>query len=550
MDDGASKRGSSLMRLALFTAMAASLWLTAPANAQPGELRTLQPDRLPGMCITMMGPSAEAVSMPCDSDLNKKFLMPPAEGGPIRHGERCLAPRGSGNYPPLVATTCDGSPTQTWTAGEDGELRSGEGRCISLLGASSRTGELIFAGECPKQGEGHAWRAAYVDFTNVIEASLESTVRPGQCIGYDTGLQLYPCTDAYRQVMSFDEKAIGQIRMMSSCLSGGFAFGALRLGECWDQPGQKWMLLEGGRIANANVQCIEVSPEEGRDVLRTKPCSQAPEQQWKVRKPGVQPAPAAATIPTVTTLQHKQLPGLCMSLSGRNGETESHPCDGSALQDFKFPAPLAPGPIAQGDKCLAPYGQGMYPQLTAIACDGSPAQTWTITATGEIHNGDGRCLALLGVSARDGGRIYAGECPAGLPAHQWRVAVVDPTLVRPVTAMIESRARAGKCVGHDGALGLVECVQRLGRVLSFDRSGPTQLRLMGNCLSGGFVFDTLGLSQCWDLPQQKWTETPDGQLVNGEGKCLTLVVEDGKDVLRGLACKPVPEQQWTIKEIS
>jgi|GEM_PF-1616901 len=538
------------MRLALFTALAASLWLSAPASAQPGELRAIQPGRLPGMCLTMMGPSAEAVSMPCDSDLNKKFLMPAAEGGPIRHGDRCLAPRGDGNYPPLVAVPCDGSPAQTWKAGAEGELRSGESRCISLLGASSRTGELIFAGDCPKQGEGHAWRTAYVDFTNVIEASLESTVRPGQCIGYDTGLQLYPCTDAYRQVMSFDEKAIGQIRMMSSCLSGGYAFGALRLGDCWDQPEQKWMLLDGGRVANARVACIEVSPENGRDVLRTKPCSQAPEQQWKVRRPGAQPAPVAAPIPTVTTLQHEQLPGMCMTLSGKNGETESHPCDGSALQDFKFPTPTAPGPIAHGDKCLAPFGQGMYPQLTAIACDGSPAQTWTINAAGEARNGAGRCLSLLGLSARDGGRIYAGECPTGLPPHRWRITAVDSLVARPVTALIESRARAGKCLGHDGALGVVDCIERLGRVFSFDRSGPTQLRLMGNCLAGGFIFDGIGLSQCWDMPPQKWTETPGGQLVNGDGKCLTLVNENGKDVLRGLACQAVPEQQWTIKEVS
>ena len=541
------QRGSSLMRLALLTALAASLWLSAPASAQPGDLRTLQPDRLPGMCITMMGPAAEAVSMPCDSDLNKKFLMPPAEGGPIRFDARCLVPRGDGIYPPLVAAACDGSPEQTWKMNEEGELRSAAGRCISLLGASSRTGELIFAGECPPEGRAQQWRARYVDFTNVIEASLESAVRPGYCIGYDTGLQLYPCTDAFRQLISFDEKAIGQLRMMSSCLSGGYAFGALSLGECYDLPQQKWMLLEGGRVANAGVQCIEVSPENGRDILRTKACSQVPEQTWIVRRPGAKPAPVAAPIPTVTTLQHQQLPGMCMSLMGRNGETESHPCDGSALQNFAFPGAEG-GPIRHGDNCLAPLGQGMYPQLTAVACDGSPAQTWTINATGEVHNGAGRCLALLGSSARTGVRIYAGECPVGLPAHHWRIAAVDPMAVRPVNALIESRVRAGMCVGHDGALRLVECAERLGRVFSLDRAGPTQLRLMGNCLAGGFIYDGLGLGQCWDLPQQKWTEMPDGQLVNGDGKCLTLVVESGKDVLRGLACKPVPEQQWTIKE--
>ena len=537
------------MRLAALLAMAASLWLAAPASAQPGELRTLQPDRLPGMCIVMIGPSAEAISQPCTGAANEKFLLPAAEGGPIKFGDRCLVPRGDGNYPPLVAVDCDGSPAQAWKMNDEGELRSAAGRCISLLGASSRTGEMIFAGECPPEGRAHQWRVRHVDFTNVIEASLESAVRPGYCIGYDTGLQLYPCTDAFRQLISFDEKAIGQFRMMSSCLSGGYAFGALSLGECHDLPQQKWMLLEGGRVANAGVQCIEVSPENGRDILRTKACSQAPEQTWIVRRPGAKPAPVAAPIPTVTTLQHEQLPGMCMSLSGRNGETESRPCDGSELQDFKLPG-AEPGPIRHGEKCLAPSGQGMYPQLTAIACDGTPAQTWIVSSNGDMRSATGRCLSLLGSSSRDGTRIYAGECPVNLPAHRWKVVAVDPTLARPVNAMIESRARAGQCVGHDGSLRLIECAQRLGRVFSFDRSGATQLRLMGNCVAGGFVFDGLALAQCWDLSPQKWTETPDGQLINGDGKCLALVTENGRDVLRGLACQLVPEQQWTIKEVS
>ena len=537
------------MRLALFLAMAASLWLSPAASAQPSAALTLQPDRLPGMCITMTGPSAEAVSLPCSGAPGEKFVMSGDEAGPIRFADRCLVPRGDGNYPPLVAATCDGSPAQTWRQGPEGELRSGENRCISLLGASSRTGEMIFAGDCPKEGEGQAWRTRPVDFTNVIEASFESAVRPGYCIGYDTALQLYPCTDVYRQVMSFDEKALGQIRMMSSCLSGGYVFDGLSLGECWDLPQQKWMLLEGGRIANQRVQCIEVSTENGRDVLRTKPCSTAAEQQWIVRRPDAKPVPAARQAPTATTLQHAQLPGMCLSLTGREGETESRPCDGSAVQDFQLPG-VEGGPIRHGDKCLAPRGQGLYPQLTATDCDGSPAQTWTINAEGEIRSAANRCLSLLGSSSRSGERIYAGECPVNLPAHHWRVVAVDPLALRPVNAMIESRARPGQCVGHDGSLRLVECAQRLGRVFSFDRSGPSQLRLMGSCMAGGFVFDGLALGQCWDMPVQKWTETSDGQIVAGDGKCLTVVSENGRDVLRGLACQVIPEQQWTVTEVS
>jgi hypothetical protein len=103
------------------------------------------------------------------------------------------------------------------------------------------------------------------------------------CIGYDTNLGLQPCTDAYRQVMSFDRKALGQLRMMSSCISGGYAFGGVSLGECYDLPDQAWMMLDGDRLANQRVQCIEVRDENGRDVLRTAQCGQALEQQWLFR---------------------------------------------------------------------------------------------------------------------------------------------------------------------------------------------------------------------------------------------------------------------------
>jgi hypothetical protein len=266
--------------LAITAGIAAGL--AAPSIAQTRPM-TLQPDRLPGMCISMSGPGGSSISIPCDGSTREKFVLPPAEGGPIQYGDKCLVPKGQGYYPPLFAETCDGSPEQAWTMNEERELRSAAGRCISLLGASSRTGEMVFAGECPKVGAAHQWKPTYVDFTNVVYGSFESKARPGMCIGYDRDLELLPCTDAYRQVISFDEKALGQFRMMSSCISGGYAFGGLSLGECWDMPQQKWMKLSGDRLANQQVMCIEVSPENGRDVLRTGKCGQQLEQQWIFR---------------------------------------------------------------------------------------------------------------------------------------------------------------------------------------------------------------------------------------------------------------------------
>ncbi len=261
--------------------------LAAPAFAQTKPM-TLQPERLPGMCLTLS--ASGSVSVACDGSAGQDFIVPGETPGPIRQGDLCLAPRGAGYYPQLFLEACDGSPEQTWTMNAEGELRSAAGRCISLLGQASRTGEMIFAAECPKVGSAHQWKVKSVDFTNVIEASLESTVRPGMCIGHDTGVGLYPCSDAYGQIISFDEKALGQMRLKSSCFSGGYVFGALGLGECWDIPAQRWALLGNGVVGNELVQCIEVVPENGRDVLRTVRCNSArPEQQWIVR-----PKPATA----------------------------------------------------------------------------------------------------------------------------------------------------------------------------------------------------------------------------------------------------------------
>lgn len=253
----------------------------SPAIAQARPM-TLQPDRLPGMCVTLSAQGS--VSVPCDGSDAQDFVLPGETGGPIMQDGKCLAPRGSGYYPPLFAEVCDGSPAQTWKLNAERELRSGAGRCLSLLGASARTGELVFAAECPKGGAAHQWKAKSVDFTNVIEASLESKMYPGMCIGHDTSVGLYPCSDQYGQVISLDEKALGQMRLKSSCFSGGNAFDSLRLGECRDTPEQHWMLLMDGGVANALVQCIEVVREGERDLLRTTRCAGRPEQQWVVRK--------------------------------------------------------------------------------------------------------------------------------------------------------------------------------------------------------------------------------------------------------------------------
>lgn len=259
-----------------------------PGFARAAEAETLQPQRLPGMCLSMNA-GGVVESQPCDGSAAQEFDLPvrgAAKAAPMRQDGLCLAPVGGGYYPPVSRVACDGSPAQAWTMSLDGEMRTGAGRCLSLLGYSSRSGEMVFAGDCPKQGEGQSWTAKQVapDFAKPIEASFESVARPGKCIGYDTGLALYDCTDAYRQLFSFNSKEMGQMRMMSSCLVGGFAFGTVTISGCYDGKAAQWAHMDSGVLANGNIRCVEVSPENGRDVLREKPCTFTPEQKWVMRK--------------------------------------------------------------------------------------------------------------------------------------------------------------------------------------------------------------------------------------------------------------------------
>lgn len=269
----------------LILAMMAAGCLQVPASGDQRDAMTLQPDRLPGMCLTLGSADGGSISMPCDGSPAQSLILPGPEGGPIRHAGACLAPRGEGNYPQLYPLACDGSRAQTWTINADGHIRNGDGRCLALLGGgSSRAGVLIYGWECLSGYEPPVWRARSPKPSQVIEASLESSVRPGMCIGYDVYLGLYPCSDSYTQAISFDEKSKGQLRMKGSCFAGGYAFDGLSLSECWDLDAQRWTMAADGSFANDSGECIELTSDGGRDSLRARPCRGSPQQRWNVRK--------------------------------------------------------------------------------------------------------------------------------------------------------------------------------------------------------------------------------------------------------------------------
>lgn len=520
--------------------------LACASLATPVQAMTLQPDKLPGMCLSMTGREGQAESRECDGSPDQEIELPGKEGGPIRHAGKCLAPRGQGLYPEILAEACDGSAAQTWMLPTSGEVRNGDGRCLALLGLSSRSGERVYAGECPERVEPQSWRqvdAAQQTYRNRT-GRFELVGRDGQCLAWiDAGnfLGLAPCADVFEQRFSFNAAQHGQYRIKSSCLAAGYLDGGMSLGDCGSGREKLWLLRTDQTLVNGLGLCATAESQNGRDVIRSRPCRpEQAAQQWRF-----------VTMTELTTLQHERLPGMCVSMSGAKGASESRPCDGSATQAFSLPGVtgLAGGPIRHDGKCLSPRGAGYYPELFAEVCDGSPAQTWRFTAEGALRNGSGRCLSVLGVTSEAGAMVYGGECDQNVEALRWRVVQVTAEQLQPVSGVFESQAHPGQCIAYDTWFGLASCKPGDEQLFSFDRAGSGPFRLLGSCLGGGFAFDNVELTDCVNLPSQTWRLTADGHIVNASGACVEIGEQNGRRVLRERICREgLPEQHWLFQE--
>ncbi|MBX3560687.1 MAG: RICIN domain-containing protein [Sphingomonas sp.] len=258
----------------------AALWLP------PASARTLEPATLPGMCVTI-DPVEGSVSRPCDGSAAQRLALPETGPGPMRLGDACLAPRGGGNYPPLVPLRCDGSPGQSWTISADHVVRNGEGRCLALLALSARDGARVYAAPCPARYPPQAWRIRAFDSLGYAptRGRLRWAPRPDLCLSLvrpGTFIGLEPCAEVHRweQVFSFDRRGPGQFRMSGTCLSGNAGSGGLALRRCRVNPEMHWLLEEGGALSNGASHCIEPRLTNGRWVAALTLCAAIREQRW------------------------------------------------------------------------------------------------------------------------------------------------------------------------------------------------------------------------------------------------------------------------------
>ncbi len=542
MLDGSGIVGREDMRISCFVV---GLVMACASFAFPAEAVTLQPDKLPGMCLSMTGHEGQAESRECDGSPDQEIELPVKEGGPIRHAGKCLAPRGQGHYPELFAVACDGSAAQTWTFPASGEVRNGEGRCLALLGLSSRSGERLHAGECPQRGAPQSWRQ--VDATQQTYRNMtgrfELVGREGRCLAWiDAGnfLGLATCADVSEQRFSFNAAQHGQYWIKSACLTAGYLDGGMSISDCGAGRESLWLHRTDQKLVNGLGLCATAESQNGRDVIRSRPCRPESAQQWRF-----------VTETRVATLQHERLPGMCMSMSAPEGASESRPCDGSVTQAFSFSAVTGEfgGPIRHQGKCLEPRGDGYYPELFAEVCDGSPAQTWWFTSEGALRNGADRCLSVLGTTSESGAMIFGGECDQNAEALRWRVVNATSDLRKPATGTFESQVHQGKCIAYDSAFDLTPCEDKRGQVFSFDRAANGQFRLLGSCLAGGFAFGNVELAACANLATQTWRLTAAGQIASTGGTCVYVKEENEQHVLMEGACgEGLAAQRWIFRD--
>lgn len=288
--NGAGTRGFDDMRISDFVGVAcfvAGLVAAGSGFAMSAQVVTLQPDRLPGMCLSMTGREGQAESRECDGSPAQEVELPGEEGGPIRHAGQCLTPRRAGLYPELFGEACDGSAAQSWVLPASGEVRNGEGRCLALLGLSSRSGERIYAGECPVRvvpqslRQVDASRQAYRNMTGRFEV----VGREGECFAWiDSGnfLSLAPCANVPEQRFSFNAAQHGQVRIKSGCLSARFLDGGMNIGDCGHGREMMWLHRGDQTLVNGLGLCATVESQSGRDVIRSRPCRpERAAQQWR-----------------------------------------------------------------------------------------------------------------------------------------------------------------------------------------------------------------------------------------------------------------------------
>lgn len=260
------------------------LWVVSAAlvtwamAAEPGwkglpEI-TLQSAELPGMCVTVDAEGV-ATNRACTGAPDQIFRAPGPDGGVLRYGDLCMSAPDEGNYPELRAVTCGAGGDHYWIVDHKGRLANNAGRCLQVLGGSSREGERVFGARCLEDDPSpDVWRFMPVEET--WDSRTGAQIRMGDaCLAWQESgnhFKAGACDAPGLTALSYAVNRPTQIRARSSCISAYIDGAPINLGECHGGPSQVWRIANG-HLRNEDGRC---ALPDARGTLRTGPCPATP----------------------------------------------------------------------------------------------------------------------------------------------------------------------------------------------------------------------------------------------------------------------------------
>lgn len=267
------------MRHAMRAGAVAAVLAFPAAAAEPGwkalpEI-TLQSADLPGMCVTV-GDDGIARNRACTGGETQLFRAPGPDGGVLRHGDLCMSAPDEDNTPELRAVPCGTGGDHYWIVDHKSRLANNVGRCLAVLGGSSREGERVYGARCLTDDPSpQTWRFAARDETWDSRIDAEIRIGSDACLGWQESGNFFktmPCATPGLLRYGYAVDRATQIRARSACLRSPVMGSPLALGECHAGPGEMWTLANGW-LRNGEGNCA-VPDAEG--VLRIAACPAAP----------------------------------------------------------------------------------------------------------------------------------------------------------------------------------------------------------------------------------------------------------------------------------
>ncbi|HWG13826.1 MAG TPA: ricin-type beta-trefoil lectin domain protein [Streptosporangiaceae bacterium] len=187
----------------------------------------------------------------CTGGSNQSWTVAP--DGTLRMSGKCLAASGSGNGTAVVLKTCDGTGSQRWQLGTNGQLLNpAAGRCLDDPGYRTANGTLLDIWACAGGSNQHWAPAAAAVVSGVAGKCADD---PGYRTANGTRLDLWTCAGGTNQRWSVQPD--GTIRLAGKCLDvvgRGTASGTqIDLYTCVGASNQKWKLVPEGPVGSEVV---------------------------------------------------------------------------------------------------------------------------------------------------------------------------------------------------------------------------------------------------------------------------------------------------------